>query len=123
MDAEKLNEFKTRLTNEKNRLERELTYVESTMDLPQSEWSGEDTGYDNHPGDLGSSTIAREGDESLALNVRDLLQKVNTALSRIDDGSYGICAVCGRPIEEARLEALPYTDLCLEDKKTEEKSW
>jgi RNA polymerase-binding transcription factor DksA len=123
MDAEKLNEFKTRLTHEKDRLDKELAYVESTMDLPQSEWSGEDLGYDNHPADLGSSTIARERDESLARNVRDLLQKVSTALSRIDDGSFGICVVCGRPIEEARLEALPYTDLCLEDKKMEEKSW
>jgi DnaK suppressor protein len=38
----------------------------------------------------------------------DLLQQVRDALRRIDEGTYGKCLVCGRPIEEKRLEAVPW---------------
>jgi RNA polymerase-binding transcription factor DksA len=47
--------------------------------------------------------------------VRDLIQKIERALQRIDAGTYGICERCGNPIEKARLKALPYVDLCIKD--------
>ncbi len=122
MDEKELSKFRERLLKEKADLEGELEYIESTMDRSQSEWTGENQ-YDNHMGDLGSATFSRENDLSLSLNVRDLLSKVNDALKRIEDGTYGYCRVCGRPIEKERLEVLPYTDLCIEDKKAEERSW
>ena len=122
MDEKKLNEFRARLLKEKENLEGELKYVASTMDQTQSDWTGENQ-YDNHPGDLGTATFSRESDLSLAENVKDLLVRVNDALQRIADGTYGFCRVCGRPIERERLEALPYADLCIEDKKAEERSW
>lgn len=122
MDENELRKFKERLLKEKERLESELGYVESTMDQSQSEWTSDEQ-YQNHLADLGTETFMRENDLSLSLNLRDLLAKVNEALARIEDGSYGICRVCGRPIEKERLEALPYTDLCIEDKKNEEKSF
>ena len=46
---------------------------------------------------------------------RDLIQKIDRALKRIDAGTYGICERCGKPIEKARLKALPYVDLCIKD--------
>jgi RNA polymerase-binding protein DksA len=122
VDSEKLAEFEKRLRTEKIRLEKELEYIDSTMDLPQSDWSGESR-YENHMADLGSSTFSRESDLSLDRNARDLLSKVIAALRRIDEGSFGVCTVCGRPVEAERLEALPYADLCIEDKKKEERSW
>lgn len=41
------------------------------------------------------------------------IDDIRTALGRIDAGSYGDCASCGKPIGEARLEALPYTSRCI----------
>jgi DnaK suppressor protein len=41
-------------------------------------------------------------------NSRTLLEQVNAALQRLDDGTYGFCQRCGKPIGERRLEALPY---------------
>lgn len=123
MNEEELNEFKERLLREKERLEEELKYVESTMEQQQSYWTGELSEYDNHPADTGTATFSREEDVSLARNTRDLIARVNDALKRIDEGTYGYCKVCGRPIGKERLEALPYADLCIEHKKTEERSW
>jgi DnaK suppressor protein len=72
------------------------------------------SGY-SEEADAGSSTSERERDLSIAGNLRDLIEKVQGAIARIDDGGYGHCEVCGEAIEPERLEALPYTTLCLDD--------
>jgi len=123
MDETELDKFRERLLKEKEALEEELGYIDSTMDTSENEWSGENNQYDNHLGDIGTNLDMRERDLSLSLNAQDLLRQVNDALKRIDEGTYGFCKVCGRPIEKERLEAIPYTDLCIDDKKKEEASW
>ena len=40
---------------------------------------------------------------------------VDRALTKLDEGTYGTCDACGRPIGEGRLEALPWATLCVED--------
>ena len=60
--------------------------------------------------------VAGEIGENLTL--ADALEKqlalVNGALGRIDEGTYGVCSVCGKPIEPERLEAITATDRCIE---------
>lgn len=41
------------------------------------------------------------------------ISQINRALRRLEEGSYGDCAVCGQPIDERRLEALPHSDRCI----------
>jgi DnaK suppressor protein len=45
------------------------------------------------------------------------LEQVEDALKRMDNGTYGKCVVCGRPIPDARLEAIPWTPYCIEDQE------
>ena len=52
--------------------------------------------------------------------VRTLLNQVQNALKRIDDGTYGSCEVDGEPIEEKRLEAMPWTPYCLKHQQLRE---
>ena len=52
---------------------------------------------------------------------RDKLQAIDDALARIDDGSYGVCESCESDIAEARLEALPFTRLCISCQAEREK--
>lgn len=57
----------------------------------------------------------REGDEvleGLGLNAQQESRMIEAALQRMSEGVYGICAKCGAPIAEARLDALPFTPLC-----------
>lgn len=62
----------------------------------------------------GSMVFEYEKDLSVDANTEDLLRKVEVALARLDQGSYGICEVCGKAIPVARLEVLPYTTVCVE---------
>ena len=72
-------------------------------------------GVDDESADAGTATFEREKELSIEQNVRDLIPKIERALKRIDEGTFGICEVCGKPIEKARMKALPYVDLCIKD--------
>ena len=66
-----------------------------------------DEGAYQHPGDLGTDVTNRMESEGLPRTVEEQRRRVQDALDRLDDGSYGRCAVCGREIDDERLEARP----------------
>jgi len=67
--------------------------------------------------DHASDTYDRELDDTLEENAEQILREIEGALTRIDDGTYGTCRVCGNEIPPERLEAVPYATLCVEDKR------
>ena len=116
-----LADLKARLIQERAELEAQLKELEeSSFSDNQSESSGDMTG-DEEFADAGSATFERELDLSLVNNVVDLVERIDKALAKIDEGTYGLCDRCGRPIEKARIRALPYANLCLADKQAEER--
>ena len=78
-------------------------------------------GSGDHLADSASETYLRELDGGLEENAEHLLVEIEAALGRIDEGTYGLCTNCGRPIGEERLEAVPYATLCIEDKRALER--
>lgn len=114
-----LGEFRTRLLDERSELEAQLNeFEESSFSASQSDLSGE-VAFGEEYADSGTATFERERDLSIENNVRDLLQKIERALSRIDAGGFGVCERCGKPIEKARIKALPYASLCIKDAQAE----
>ncbi|HOL10280.1 MAG TPA: TraR/DksA C4-type zinc finger protein [Bacillota bacterium] len=114
MDNLILNEFKERLTAEKNRLEEELRRSDRfNLDENLAGTIAELSSYDNHPADLGSETFEREKDLALWNNSHEILNRINDALNRINQGQYGICEECGAEIAIERLNAIPYTTMCI----------
>jgi RNA polymerase-binding protein DksA len=75
---------------------------------------------DQHLADHAGEMFNRELDDSLGDNAGQLVREIDVALARIDGGTYGTCARCGRSIPEERLEAVPYAVLCLDCKRLEE---
>ncbi|MBI5032140.1 MAG: TraR/DksA family transcriptional regulator [Chloroflexi bacterium] len=63
--------------------------------------------------DLTQSRISRERSAILLAESKQLLDQIEAALRRIDDGSYGTCAACGEEIMPTRLRAIPYASLCI----------
>jgi len=65
-----------------------------------------------------------ESDRNFTLRIRDrerkLIAKIKEALERIENGTYGICELCGEEISEARLKARPVTTLCIDCKTKQE---
>jgi DnaK suppressor protein len=115
LTAKEIGDLKERLDAERDELSTQLTTIEEeAFAATQSELSG-DVGLDDESADAGTATFEREKDLSIENNVRDLLAKIDRALKRIDEGTYGTCERCGKPIEKARIKALPYVDLCIKD--------
>jgi RNA polymerase-binding protein DksA len=121
LTKKELDDLRARLVEERSELETQLTTIaDETFATTQSELAG-DVGLDDESADAGTATFEREKDLSIENNVRDLLQKIERALKRMDEQTYGVCEVCGRPIEKARIKALPYVGLCIKDAQAQSR--
>ena len=121
LTKKELDELRERLLSEKLELEEQLTTLEeNTFAASQSDISGE-VAFDDETADAGTATFERERDLSIENNVRDLLAKIDRAMRRMDAGTYGLCDRCGKPIEKARIKALPYVDLCIKDAQAQSR--
>jgi RNA polymerase-binding transcription factor DksA len=69
--------------------------------------------FDEGFADSGQVTAERGEVEALAGTLRDTLQEIDTALTKLEQGTYGQCETCGGPIAEARLEAMPAARQCI----------
>ena len=76
---------------------------------------------DQHQADVGTETFDRERDLSILERVEAELVDVEHALRRLDDGTYGLCEACGKPISDDRLEAQPAARFCVEDQAKAER--
>jgi DnaK suppressor protein len=65
------------------------------------------------PADMAANAYTKELLVSMSANDRHLLQLIDEALFRIEDGDFGKCIHCGQPIQEKRLEAVPWARHCL----------
>ncbi len=121
ISKKELDDLKARLVSERKDLQAQYTELEeSTFATNQSELTGE-MGFDEEYADAGTATFERERDLSLVNNLRDLMERIDKALAKMEEGTYGLCDRCGRPIEKLRIKALPYANLCLKDKQAEER--
>ena len=116
------DEARQRLEDERARLEgvRETFADEHLHDETETENLSELSGLDQHQADTGTETFEREKDLSILERVEAELSDVEHALGRLDDGTYGLCAACGKPIGDSRLEAMPATRFCVDDQMVAE---
>lgn len=116
------NAVRQRLEDEKARLERDIfertegDEATQTVD-PVTELSG--PGVED--ADDADALSDNERNQGIVEAERETLAQVNAALQRLDEGKYGICARCGKPIPPRRLESLPYATLCVEDQALVER--
>lgn len=112
--APELEKYRASLLAERERLEAELQEIEQrTARISESERASELSSYEDHPADLASETFEREKDLAIGESVESLLNQVNTALEKLERGTFGVCDACRRPIKKARLRAIPFATLCL----------
>ena len=111
MDAELARE---RLEGERTRLQQVRDTFDGDGEGPEGELDSiaELSGLDQHQADVGTETFEREKDLSILERVEAELNDVEHALSRVNEGSYGTCEACGKPIGDDRLEAMPAARFC-----------
>jgi DnaK suppressor protein len=112
-------EFYRRLKEEQTRLNSDLRQLKAEEKSADEQREGSPFGKREE-----GATEAFELEKRMALERRlaDVLAEVEHALKKYEAGTYGICDLCGRPIEPARLEALPQASLCLECKARQAKN-
>lgn len=119
-----LKEARTRLEKERGRLLGARSELES--EVKQEPAGGQDvselSSVDQHPADQATETFEREKDLSILESTDEQLRDIELAFARIEDGSYGSCEVCGRPIGEERLRARPAARLCIDHQREAEQS-
>ena len=106
------------LEDEANGLRQDISAAESEIADRLGDAVG-DTGDDS--ADAGAKTFQREHELALTQNARELLAQTERVLSKIEDGTYGVCESCGQPIGKARLQAFPRATLCVACKQREER--
>src|SRR2546423_1996921 len=101
--------FRRRLEDERQRVADAIEYLHKENPGSVADETGDlvSGSNDNHLADTATETVDREIDYTLEENSSNLLREIDAALQRIEDGTYGSCATCGRPIEPERLEHLP----------------
>jgi DnaK suppressor protein len=92
---------------------------EISNDLKQGREAGKEEGMDTY--DLASEERDREISFILTDRERDKLQAIQEALERVDEGTYGICESCESEISPGRLNALPFTRMCVNCQAEHEK--
>ncbi len=114
--------FRTALVDERKRIQDAIDYLHrETPGSLEDETEEMIGGNDNHLGDSATGTLDREIDYSLEANAGQVLTQIEAALGRIEDGTFGTCASCGKQIAEERLEARPWASLCIDCQRKRER--
>ena len=113
---ERLERLRKALLEEQSRLREDLETL-------QPDLLGSDTnaGVGNHPAEDASMTYEQEALVSMRRNQEATLERVERALRRMDEGTYGTCERCGQDIDYARLKAQPYAILCMDCQRIAEQ--
>jgi DnaK suppressor protein len=113
LSQDQLKTYRKALRKERVRI---LSNIEALQDELGTSLSNEseENGLESHLGDNATLTFLRERDLSIEENEAHLLQEIDSAIKRLDDGTYGICIESGEPISVERLDALPWASRCIE---------
>lgn len=115
MNAQKHEKFKKILEEKRTQLETELSAFATKDPSVKGDWESTypkfDEGFKLEEVSDEVEEIANRVPVEHVLELR--LKAITKALKRIEDGSYGTCSNCDRPIPQKRLEAMPESDLCL----------
>jgi DnaK suppressor protein len=93
---------------------RRASTGERVATLAQRPELGTAQGFGKRIGDGTTEAISRLTDISVGQSLEVSLARIERALARLDEGTYGTCETCGRPIPEKRLEAMPESVHCVE---------
>ena len=121
MSVDDTERFRTLLLEERQRVVDAIDNIHTENPGSLGDETDEPTYQDNHLGDIATATFDREMASTLEDNSTHVLNEIDAALARVEEGTFGMCKACGNPIDPERLEALPWATLCIGDKRKQER--
>ena len=120
-DPKDLARFKKILQEIRKKIVGDLKHLEEdSLKTNPRDASGDLSGYSLHMADVATDNFDREFTLGLPSNEQQALNMIDRALRRIEEGTYGVCESCSKPILQKRLLAVPYAPLCIKCQETEE---
>lgn len=114
MKKKDFQDFKKLLDLEKSKILRHLEALSDSQELPDVNVNAGDSA------DIASVEISQANLQKIGKRETYLLKKIDLALSKIENGSYGVCESCGEDISIARLKVRPVAQLCIDCKQEQE---
>jgi RNA polymerase-binding protein DksA len=121
LNSHRLKQFRQRLMQERMKFASEIKAIVREASKNPREASGDLSAYTVHLADMSADTYERELSMGLASSEQEVLYQIDEALKRMDEGTYGTCQQCGKPISLSRLKAVPYTSLCIGCQRAKEQ--
>jgi len=110
-----LEYFKKKLLYIREKIAGDLQHLEeASLNKSQKDAAGDLSGYSFHMADVATDNFDTEVHLGLASNTQNLLNEIDDALKRIEEGVYGLCERYETLIPKPRLEVMPYTRYCIE---------
>jgi RNA polymerase-binding protein DksA len=123
MDKKDLERFKKILIETRAKIAGDLQHLEGdSLNTSQRDAAGDLSGYSLHMADMATDNFDREFTLGLASTEQQRLNLIDAALRKIQEGNYGICEHCSKPISQKRLLAMPHASLCIKCQELEEKN-
>jgi len=115
-----VEQFRTLLDEERRRVLDAIEYLHKENPGSIKDETQDET-IDNHLAETATATLDREIDYTLEENSEHVLAAIDSALTRIEEGSFGKCVTCGEEIGEDRLAAIPWATQCIDCRRREER--
>jgi RNA polymerase-binding protein DksA len=121
MKAEEVAQFKKLLLSLRERLVGKVDVMQGeTLKKSRQDASGDLSNVPIHMADVGTDNYERDIMIELIQNGEEGVRNIDTALEKIEEGSFGVCELCAKKINKERLKAVPYAKLCIDCQREEE---
>lgn len=117
-----LDIFKHKLLIIQAKITGDVSHLEQDALMNTRDASGDLSGYSLHMADVATDNYDQELNLGLASSEQNILNRIDDALKRIEEGTYGYSTKSGKPISKKRLAAVPYAELTIEEQEEEEKN-
>lgn len=107
-DSKFLERMRKLLVVERDTYERQARQLRAEADSLVADLDPGDVQFDEESGEGDTIAVERGRDLALAAKAMEMIEEIDHALSKFDEGTYGICEVSGEPIPQERLEAIPW---------------
>lgn len=121
MEREQLDFYRDLLMGERKKVMKIIEGIDENLSNNIRDGVGNVSSYTTHLADLGTDSDEKEKETYMLDRELRNLKNIDNALKRIHDKTYGVCNYCGDEILSQRLKAIPYTELCINCKRNEER--
>ena len=121
MKAEEVTQFKKLLLMLREKLVGKVDSMQGeALKRSRQDATGDLSNVPIHMADVGTDNYERELMIELIQNGEESVRSIDTALEKIEDGTFGVCELCAKKITKERLKAVPYAILCIDCQREEE---